>query len=357
MTGLASQIEQVSKILSEHQVAASVKRVVLTRRLVRYHLVLEPPCRMQQIAALTDHIAAALGLPFCRVYRLEGQVQLEMPRQLSAVRRVVSPVPLLTLCRSLANQADGRSAYPQLAAVLGADEDGVPLLLRFPGSGSGQVLISGEPGCGKTSLARAIVTSLVIRNSQRSLQVVAVSPDGPLFEGMPHLLAPSAVSAGEIDRQLMRLLAELDTRLEENAVNPRLLVVVDGDGDLDDGALGMLATLAAAGSEAGIHLMVCAADPDAAALAGLVEHLEVQISANGTEPGKFTIAVKGQTVNFEAAYIDEEELASVVECLRSGISVLATPAQALNNRPRRPLGGSLRLFHGQASDPKPRGGR
>ena len=354
MTGLASQIEQVSKILSEHQVAASVKRVVLTHRLVRYHLVLEPPCRMQQIAALTDHIAAALGLPFCRVYRLEGQVHLEMPRQLSTVR---SPVPLLTLCRSLANQADGRSAYPQLAAVLGTDEDGVPLLLRFPGSGSGQVLISGEPGCGKTSLARTIVTSLVIRNSQRSLQVVAVSPGAPLFEGMPHLLAPSAVSAGEIDRQLMRLLAELDTRLEENAVNPRLLVVVDGDGDLDDGALGMLATLAAAGSEAGIHLVVCAADPDAAALAGLVEHLGVQISANGTEPGKFTIAVKGQTVNFEAAYIDEEELASAVECLRSGISVLATPAQALDIRPRRPFGRSLRLFHGQASDPKPRGGR
>ena len=65
-----------------------------------------------------------------------------------------------------------------MTAVLGLDGEGVPLLLRLPSPNVAHVLMAGTTGSGKTALARTMVASLAVYNSQRQLQLVLVDPKG-----------------------------------------------------------------------------------------------------------------------------------------------------------------------------------
>ena len=125
--------------------------------------------KARQVAGLSEEIALSLGASSCRVHRHEGQVEVEVPRVKGKV------VPLLPLCQRLA--ARGRDAIPPHTAVLGLDQEGVPLLLRLPSPNVAHVLIAGTTGSGKTALARSIVTSLALNNGQRSLQLVLIGTD------------------------------------------------------------------------------------------------------------------------------------------------------------------------------------
>ena len=121
-------------------------------------------------------------------------------------------VPLLPLCRRLAREGPGgRHTVPPLTAVLGLDQEGVPLLLRLPSPNVAHALIAGTTGSGKTALARAMVASLVMFNSQRALQLVIVDPKGrglKVFDGLPHLLAPVVTRVDGALAVLERLVQE-----------------------------------------------------------------------------------------------------------------------------------------------------
>lgn len=335
-TGLASQIEQVNQIFRENHLAVGIRRVALTHRLIRYHLVLEPPCSMKEIAALTHHIAATLGIPFCRVYREEGQVQLEMPRQPPKVH-------LLPLCRSLARE-QGQCRLPPATAVMGMDLEGEALLLQLSNRLPGHVLIGGAPGAGKTSLAHTIVTSLVIYNRPRALQVGLVTLDGPqIFDGLPHLLAPTVTQPGHLTSLLELLVGEMKRRLENHCTEPRLLLVVDDLADILSAA-GQLATgalkdLLQGGQPAGIHIVACTREPAADSLACVLDHFMVHIvgitdspenlAAAGVPgnvgatrhlvyPGDFLIVADEEIRQMRAAYISEDDLAHLMRGLQSG---------------------------------------
>ena len=333
------QADRIEQVLASHRVPSRVTGGTVTPRLVRFQLLTPLGVTLSRVARLSEEIALSLGAKTCRIYREEGQVQVEVPRTDAELVR------LSDLCRRLAVEgAAQRDGLPAVTAVLGVDQEGVPLLLRLPSPDVAHVLISGTTGSGKTALARTMVASLSIYNSQRLLQVVLVDPKGrgfASFEGLPHLLVPVIKQVEQAVRVLGRLVEEMERRDEEGRSEPRLVVVLDELADLVQvGGRNMekvLTRLTQRGREAGIHLVACTQKPAAAVIGGLVKsNFPVRLTGSVASPedakvatgiagtgaekllgqGDFLVVAKGETTRMQAAYASEQEIRHIVERLR-----------------------------------------
>jgi S-DNA-T family DNA segregation ATPase FtsK/SpoIIIE len=329
------QADRIELVLASHKVPARVTGGTVTPRLVRYQVSTPLGVKVKKVAGLAEEIALSLGASSCRVYREEGQVQVEVPRDEEQTVR------LMALCRRL-----GRQAVPPVTAVLGLDQEGVPLLLRLPSPNVAHVLIAGTTGSGKTALARTIVASLALHNTQRALQLVLVDPKGRgllPFAGLRHLLEPVATGVEEATPVLERLVAEMERRDEEQRSEPRLVLVLDELADLVQ--VGgreverLLTRLTQRGREAGVHLVACTQKPTAAVIGSLVKsNFPVRLVGSVASPedakvatglaqtgaerllgqGDFLVVVKGQVTRMQAAYIGEGEARELVARLREG---------------------------------------
>jgi S-DNA-T family DNA segregation ATPase FtsK/SpoIIIE len=343
------QADRIEMLLASHKVSGRVTGGTVTPRLVRFHLATPLGVRVRQVANLSEEIALSLGAPSCRVYRHQGQVEVEVPRERGRV------VPLLPLCQRLAGKGPGeRHTMPPLTAVLGLDQEGVPLLLRLPSPNVAHALITGTTGSGKTALARTMVASLALHNSQRRLQLVLVDPKGRgflPFEGLPHLLVPVVTRVDEALPVLQRLVAEMERRDAEGRCEPGLVVVLDELADLVQvGGREMeaaLTRLTQRGREAGLHLVACTQKPSAAVIGGLVKsNFPVRLVGSVTSPedakvatglaqtgaekllgqGDFMVVAKGQVTRMQAAYLSVAETRELVTQLGAGAKPLLLAA-------------------------------
>jgi S-DNA-T family DNA segregation ATPase FtsK/SpoIIIE len=390
------QADRIELVLASHKVPARVTGGEVTSRLVRFQLSTPLGVKVKQVAGLAEELALSLGAPSCRVYRQEGQMQVEVPRSDGQV------VPLLNLCRRLAAQGwgargeqftqserpsgqvpagirpsgrdlkgTGRNMLPSVTAVLGLDGEGVPLLLRLPSPNVAHVLIAGTTGSGKTALARTMVASLAIFNSQRVLQMVVVDPKGrglKVFEGLPHLLVPVVTRVEDAVSVLERIVGEMERRDLEGRSEPRVVVVLDELADLVQ--VGgrpveeLVRRLTQRGREAGIHVVGCTQKPAAAVIGGLVksnfpvrlvgsvaspEDAKVATGLAGTGAerllgqGDFLVVVKGQVTRLQAAYLGMEETRELVVRLRDGARPLLMAATGTEGRPSGAMSLAARL--------------
>ena len=349
------QADRIELVLASHKVPARVTGGTVTPRFVRFQIITPLGVKVKQVAGLAEEIALSLNAPNCRVYRQEGQVQVEVPRPQGRA------VALLDLCRRLASQQP--QALPPVTAVLGLDQEGAPLLLRLPSPDVAHLLIAGTTGSGKTALARSLVASLALLNPQRSLQLLLIDPKGrglSPFAGLPHLMAPVVTDAGDALTMLHRLLAEMERRDAQARSEPRLVVVIDeladlllvGGKQMEDA----LTRLTQRGREAGIHLVVSTQKPTAALMGGLMKsnfparlvgsvasaedaRIATGLAGSGAErllgQGDFIVVVKGQMTRLQAAYLDAGELPGLVAQLQqqgAGWNRTALPEAAAETR-------------------------
>jgi S-DNA-T family DNA segregation ATPase FtsK/SpoIIIE len=352
---LHEQADRIELLLASHKVPARVSGAKVTPRLVRYELTTPLGVRIKRIEGLSEEIALSLGACSCRVIRQAGQVQVEVPRL------DPQPVRLQALCQRLAQLGTGRrTAIPPLTAVLGLDHEGIPLLLRLPSPNVAHVLISGTTGSGKTALARSIVASLAMHNSQRCLQLVLIDPKGRgllPFQGLPHLLEPVVMRIEETLPLLGRVVREMERRDAEGRSEPRLVVVLDEMADLVQvGGREMealLTRLTQRGREAGIHLVACAQKPTAAVIGSLVKSnfpvrlvgsvaspedakVATGIARTGAErllgQGDFLVVAKGEVTRMQAAYVEVRELKQIVARLAAGARPMQLVATGTGGR-------------------------
>lgn len=340
------QADRIELVLASHKVTARVTGGTVTPRLVCFHLTTPLGVRVKQVAALAEELALSLGAPACRVFRHDGQLQLEVPRSQG------QPVALLRLCQKLAQ--GGRATVPPLTAVLGLDGEGIPLLLRLPSPNVAHVLIAGTTGSGKTALARSIVASLALFNSQRALQLLLVDPKGrglAPFAGLPHLLSPIVTRADDLLPTLQRIVAEMERRDAEARSEPHLVLVLDELADLlqlgGREVQAAVTRLTQRGREAGIHLIACTQKPAATAIGSLVKSnfpvrlvgavaspedakVATGLAATGAErllgQGDFVVVAHGQVSRLQAAFLSEGETRELVARLQSGARPLALAA-------------------------------
>jgi S-DNA-T family DNA segregation ATPase FtsK/SpoIIIE len=334
------QADRIELVLAAHKLPARVTGGQVTPRLVRFQVATPLGVRVDKVQRLSEEIALSLGSPSCRVFRQNDQLQVEVPRD------APQAVPLLGLLRRLSQSA--RAAIPAHTALLGLDQDGVPLLLRLPSPDVAHVLIAGTTGSGKTALARSIITSLAMLNPPQALQLLLIDPKARglmPFAALPHLLLPVLSRTEESLDALQRLAAEMEHRDRHARSTPRIVVVLDELADLvQTGGRPMesvLTRLTQRGREAGIHLVACAQKPTTLVIGSLVKsNFPVRLVGavasaedakvasglpnTGAErllgQGDFLLIAKGQVTRLQAAYIDPAEVVAVAAQLRPGQS-------------------------------------
>ncbi len=327
---LEAQANVIEHVLSNHKIHSRVWGGTVTPSFIRYDLTTAASVRVQKVLALKDEIALSLGVSDVRLYRKDGAIRVEVPREHR------STVRLLPLVRSLPK-------LPPLAAVLGVDEEGVPLLLRLPSPDVAHVLVAGTTGSGKTAQLRSLVLSLAMHNPPNALQLVLIDPKrrgfGPLA-GLPHLMEPVLDETDAVIRVLQDLVGEMERRDQEKRNSPGLVVVIDELADLrmvgGKKVEDALTRLTQRGREAGIHVIVATQRPAATVVGSLVKaNLPVRlvgavgspedakvatgIAGSGAERlrgrGDFLLVTRGQTIRLQAAFIDERETRMVVKRL------------------------------------------
>jgi S-DNA-T family DNA segregation ATPase FtsK/SpoIIIE len=317
------QADRIEATLASHKVRTHVAGGTVTSRFVRFDLLPEPGTRIRRIQELAEELALSLNAPACRISRRGGTVQVEVPR--SDPQRV----DFMHTCGRLAQ-------VPPITALIGLDEDGVPVLLRLPSPDVAHVLIAGNTGSGKTVLARTMALSLLLYNPPRELQLVLIDPKkrgfAPLAQA-PHLLVPLIDSAEQAAQVLGRLVEERERRDRRNSSSPRIVVFIDELADLvmsgGRAVEAPLTRLAQRGRQAGIHLVACTQRPTAAVIGGLVKSnfpvrlvgsvasaedakVAAGLAQTGAERllgrGDFIVVARGEQLRIQATYAGANEI-------------------------------------------------
>ena len=329
---LEYQADCIEATLASHRVRTRVAGGTVTPRFVRFDLRPAPGTRIRRIHALSEELALALNAPACRVYRRRGSVQVEVPRDRPA------KVRFQRVCARLYD-------VPPCSALLGLDEEGLPVLLRLPSADVAHVLIAGGTGSGKTVLARTMALSLARYNPPRRLQLVLIDPKRRGFgrlAPLPHLLTPLIHRPERAAEVLSRLVAEMERRDLRAGISygdcaQRVVVMIDeladlilaGGRDLER----PLTRLAQRGREAGIHLIACTQRPTASVIGGLIKSnfpvrivgsvasaIDAKVAAGlprtGAERllgrGDFLVVARGQQFRVQGAYAGPSEMRRLV---------------------------------------------
>ncbi len=352
---LDMQADRIEAVLASHKVAGRVWGGTVTPRFIRFQVTTGLDTKVSKVTSLAEEIALSLGVPAARVYRQDDTIQVEVPREQPA------PVRFGPLVERLAKA-------PPVTAVLGVDEDGVPLLLRLASPDVVHVLVAGTTGSGKTALVRTLLASLALFNRQGVVQLVLIDPKGRGFAplaALPHVLGHVAAAPEEGALALAWLVGEMERRDRDGISAPALVVAIDELADLL--ATGgkpveqALLRLGQRGREAGIHLVACTQKPAAAVVSGVLKanfpvrlvgavasaddaRVAAGLPGTGAEKllgrGDFLLVAKGEIIRFQAAYAGEGELKELARRLtadgrrwhsdggQSRIKELAAPSSA-----------------------------
>lgn len=325
------QADRIEAVLNSHKIPGRVEGGTVMPRLVQFRLATDMGTKVAKVASLAEEIAMALGSREARIYREGGAINVEIPRP------DPEPVRLLPLCKRL-------TLVPPVAAVLGVDESGTPLVLRLSSPDVAHVLVAGTTGSGKTALARTLLTSLAMYNRQSDVQIVLIDPKGRGFRPLAHLphVLNGVQDSVELAATCLRwLVCEMERRDHEGRSKPALIVAVDELADLiQTGGKEMeerLTRIAQRGREAGIHLVACTQKPTASLIGGAMKaNFPVRlvgavassdearyasgISGSGAEKlegkGDFLLVAKGESVRFQAAWLGPKDLDLVCDELR-----------------------------------------
>lgn len=323
---LERQADRIEALLAQHNVKGQIEGGLITPRFVQFHVRPGAGTRINKVRSLAEEIALALGSSEARIYRQGRRLHIEIPR--------VDPTPvrLLPLCRQL-------RTLPPATALLGVDEAGLPLLLRLIAPDVVHVLVAGTTGSGKSALARTILASLALYNPPDQLRFILIDPKRRGFaplQALPHVLGEVLSDVAAIGERLSWLVAEMERRDRAHESRPVLLLAVDELADLvGNGGKTVeqqLARLAQRGREAGIHLLACTQKPTAALIGSAIKanfpvrlvgavngrdeaRYATGIADSGAETlagrGDFLLVAKGETIRFQAAWIDVEEIAQI----------------------------------------------
>ena len=330
---LEYQAERIEMVLASHKVASQIYRGTVTPRFVRFELVPMVGTKVSRVKGLGEEIALSLGIPSCRVFRQNGKINVEIPRE------TPQTVKLLTLCRRLVE-------IPPCTAVLGLDDEGTPLLLRLPSADVAHVLIAGRTGSGKTEVARSMIASLAMYNRLGEVQLALIDPKGQGFAPfamLPHLLYPLVEDVAEASGVLERLVVEMERRDQERVSQPQVVVFIDELADLMlTGGKEMehlLTRLLQRGRGSGIHLVACIQKPAVAVIGSLVKsNFPVRIVGSVVSPedakvasglagtgaerllgrGDFLVVANGQVMRLQAAYVSGDEIRELTSRLGEG---------------------------------------
>lgn len=352
------QAQQINRVLSHHQVPATITGGTVRSRIVSFDLQTQIAAGLERIMGLKSDLQSALGVGDVTITHAGDDWQLEIGRPDDP------PVPLLKLLAPLAS-------VPRAAVPIGLTEDSAPIRLRFDGGRLGHILIAGDPGTGKTSLLRTIGVGLALASRQSHLQLQILNPklsdngrvtvtDSPLLPlgYLPHMMADPSFGINECSALIHFLAEEAAYRRRERLQLPHIIVLLDHVVTYLEGAepnaRKAFYQLLQYGAQAGIHLVMATGRPESTMLDSTFKaSLSMRLVGRVSDPlvarrvagvpleqapllygeGDF-LAVTGEEVTyFQAAYIGDYDLHLVLtQMARTDRPALL--AQPFTYRPR-----------------------
>jgi S-DNA-T family DNA segregation ATPase FtsK/SpoIIIE len=249
---LDHQADGIEYTLHSHGLGASVVGGNISPRLIQFHIKLEGGAKFNRVAALAEELAVALNVHHCRITREGALVKIEVPR----------PDPVAVRLFPLMRNLPG--TIPENAPVLGLDENGVPLLIRFSSPDIAHVFVCGGSGSGKTILTRSMIASIALQNPPERLRLLLIDPKGRgyrQFNGLPNLICPVVTDPLDALHRLRWAVRHLEKRQEQGVDSPELVIFIDELADLM--ALNgreveqVFLRLLEEGCEVGVHLVAC----------------------------------------------------------------------------------------------------
>ncbi|MBI5032573.1 MAG: DNA translocase FtsK [Chloroflexi bacterium] len=330
------QADKIEMVFAAHKAPARVWGGRLTPRTVQFHIAPAANTRLSKLESLTEEVALALGTPTARLTRSNGTLSIEVPRSDS---RFVSLSQLDARLQS--DEHLRRALASPGTAILGMDSEGVPLLLRLSSPDVAHCLIAGTTGSGKTELARTIITSLFMHQKPRDIQFALFDPKGhglAPFTQAAHLVFPIVSDPDETMVRMRFLVSEMERRDRELLERPRVIIVIDELADLLQmcGAEleALLTRLVQRGRSAGFSLVACTQKPSTRVVGSLVKanfpvrlvgrvastddaRVAAGIGGSGAEKlagrGDFVLIAGGQTIRFQVAYIQQDEIVALID--------------------------------------------
>ncbi|MDC7789050.1 DNA translocase FtsK [Rhodoplanes sp. TEM] len=265
-----------------------VAGVIEGPQLVRLRLAPAPGVKVSSLANRAEDLQIPLSLSVPPLIRAgKGHVILDLPRP--------EPKPCL-LKEALAGRLAATLKSP-VAFPIGIGVEGDPVVADFADPNTCHALVAGSTGSGKSEWLKALVASLVLRNTPAQVRIALIDPKILTFAGVedsPWLWRPPATTLADAMAILRAATAEMDARYQRlkrggfaNLAEriaagetdiPFLVLIFDEFADLvlagrDEKREfeALVARLAGMGRAAGIHLVLATQRPDRTIVTGLVK--------------------------------------------------------------------------------------
>ena len=353
--------EVIKKTLETFGIEVEMAGVNIGPTVTQYTLKPAQGIKLSKITSLANDLSLALASHPIRIEApIPGKslVGIEVPNKERAIVGI----------RSLLANPQYQNSNSPLIIPLGKTSAGESVFANI--EKMPHLLVAGSTGSGKTIFLQDLIVSLVYRNSPQRLKLLLVDPkrvEFPIYNDLPHLLAPVVFSAaktlnllnwliGEMERrfdvlsearardiQTFNKMVEKDAKLkEEYGIMPYIVLVVDELADLMmakgrdiESGIVRLSQLARA---VGIHLVVATQRPSVDVITGLIKanltsRIAFQVASQvdsrtildtvGAETllGKgdmlFLSSDFGKPRRIQGCYIDQKDAKRVVEFIKN----------------------------------------
>ncbi len=204
---LVAAARRLEDVLADFGVRGKIISVLPGPAVTHYELEPAAGVKLTRVIGLAEDIARTLGMTTARVAAIPGRssIGIELPNER---HEIVS-------LRGLMETRSYRHNLHALPIAIGMGIDRQPIisdLAQLPG-----LLVSGEPGSGKSTALSAMLLSLLVRMTPEELRLLVIDPKGVDhrgFDGVSHLLSPVLSDAAQASSALAWCVAEMEERLK-----------------------------------------------------------------------------------------------------------------------------------------------
>ncbi|KKR46884.1 MAG: cell division FtsK/SpoIIIE [Parcubacteria group bacterium GW2011_GWB1_40_14] len=344
----------IKRTLSNFGIEVEMGEVSVGPTVTQYTLKPAEGIKLSRITALYNDLSLALA---AHPIRIEAPIP---GRSLVGIEVPNHAITLVRLRNLLESEQFQGSQY-RLNFAIGRDVAGNPVFAaieKMP-----HLLIAGATGTGKTIALNSLLMSLLYRNPPSMMKLLLVDPkrvEFPVYNGIPHLLAPVIVDAQKTINALRWAVREMERRFDILAADksrdiglynrelkrgqdplPYIVIVIDELADLmaarGKEVEAVIVRLAQMARAVGIHLVVATQRPSVEVITGLIKanitsRLAFQVASQidsrtiidnqgaekllGNGDMLFMSAESTKPKRIQGSYISEKEVKRVVDFLK-----------------------------------------